>query len=58
MSFNKCLIIDILFHVLIVNNIFFFGKNKKKINKGYHWSPKFCNHLFPITAVVSNTTIS
>lgn len=57
MSFNKCLIIDILFHVLIVNNIFFW-KNKNKLNKGYHWSPKFCNHLFPITAVVSNTTIS
>lgn len=33
MSFNKCLIIDIPFHVLIVNNIFVFGKTRKKLIK-------------------------
>lgn len=34
MSFNKCLIIGILFHVLIVNNIFFFlEKQEKKLIK-------------------------
>lgn len=33
MSFNKCLIIDILFHVLIVNNIFFWEKQEKKLIK-------------------------
>lgn len=57
MFFNKCLIIGIFFYVLIVNNIFFW-KNKKKINKGYYWSFKFCNYLFLIIVVVLNIIIS
>lgn len=57
MFFNKCLRIDIFFYVLIVNNIFFW-KNKKKFNKGYYWSFKFCNYLFLIIVVVLNIIIS
>lgn len=33
MFFNKCLRIDIFFYVLIVNNIFFFGKIRKNLIK-------------------------